>query len=179
MHLTEDALKVLIDTVQLRLDDELDALGEDLDVNVVMNNREDVKELWVLKDLLKDLQVESRDRLRGGMEAGINVTNVFNPGSEFQKTTKIVEDLSEGYEGLAKDYAELRRELQVTQGTLGDLRAAVTDVVEMVRLGHTKLKEELVHFAESWNVGLQGLHVRLGAVEKTLRDHVGEGQVRH
>lgn len=191
MELTDDALKVLIDTVQLRLDDELDALGEDLDVKLVMDRREEVKEIWVLKDLLSDLRRESRDRLRRGIEAGINVTvergtpvdlnqepgviqtsedlrlrtqqhgpfvttadardvlqRLTNLEREWTGLKRSEGELSEGYEGLAQDFSDVRRELNRTQATLGDVRAALTDS------------------AQGSDERIRGLHLRVGALEK-------------
>lgn len=122
MHVEDNDLKALIDCVAMRLDDEMDTLGEDLDVRRVLDDRDDVRTIWSLTDLLENLRQEQRSRRKGG--SGRQFAGISNVPAPADPRLEMFEKLVAEHE---EDRRALRAELGAVQATLGDLLAQSND----------------------------------------------------
>lgn len=134
MHVEDNDLKALIDCVAMRLDDEMDTLGEDLDVRRVLDDRDDVRIIWSLTDLLENLRQEQRSRRRG--YASTNVGLGEFAGMHAAGVPEGAQNVAIGVETIG---GEVEREVKRVQGVQGDLTAAVTDAIQLITDVHDKL----------------------------------------
>lgn len=127
MHITNKNLKVLIDVLAERLDDDLDMLSD----THFMEERESVQMAWAVKDLLEHLRQEQRSRSGGTHQfAGIS-----NAPSEPMVTNAMLARLDQLEALVAEHEAErmaLRAELGAAQATIGDLLAQSNDHAELI-----------------------------------------------
>lgn len=106
MHVSDENLKVLIDVLAERLDDDLDMLSD----SNFMEDRESVKMTWVVKDLLEELRQEQRSRGRAPAEAANSVVGV-------------VQATMGDHEAVLRDQ----------QDQLNDVRSALVKLLEKVK----------------------------------------------
>lgn len=130
MHITNKDLKVLIDVLAERLDDDLDMLSD----THFMEERESVQMAWAVKDLLEHLRQEQRSRTGQGTH---QFAGISNAPSEPMVTNAMLARLDQ-LEGLVSEHeAErmaLRAELGVVQAGMGDLLAQSNDHAERLDL---------------------------------------------
>lgn len=120
MHVSDENLKVLIDVLAERLDDDLDMLSD----SNFMDERESVKMTWVVKDLLENLRQEQRSR---GMGRGFKTTNEglehhfpgMSNAPEDSVLGNVIVDL--------REFMDLQSQLGEVQAELGDLKAQGND----------------------------------------------------
>lgn len=130
MHIDDKSLKVLIDVLAERLDDDLDMLSD----THFMEERESVQMVWAVKDLLENLRQEQRSRIGQGTH---QFAGISNAPSEPMVTNAMLARLDQ-LEGLMSEHeAErmaLRAELGVVQAGMGDLLAQSNDHAERLDL---------------------------------------------